>query len=80
NSRYYLTSPKGDKDATGDLFWQDVSAAGTITLALVPNDLPAEDVKKAKQTIINTANAYAQSVQTEGYLIPYSAVEYPWGS
>ncbi len=32
NSRYYLTSPKGDKDATGDLFWQDVSAAGTITL------------------------------------------------
>lgn len=80
HSRYYLASPKGDKEATGDLFWQDVSAAGTITLAMVPNNLPAEEVSKARQTIINTANAYAQSVQTEGYLIPYSAEQYPWGS
>lgn len=79
-SPYYLKTPKGDINATGDLFWQDVSSAGTITLALVPNKLPAAEVTKARQNIIDTANAYNNSIETEGYLIPYSAEQYPWGS
>jgi endoglucanase len=80
NSPYYLTSPKGDKDATGDLFWQDLASAGTITLALVPNKLPADDVAKARKAIVATAEAYSQSIDGEGYLIPYTTEQYPWGS
>ncbi|MCS3434290.1 glycoside hydrolase family 9 protein [Klebsiella sp. BIGb0407] len=80
SSPYYLQTPKGDINATGDLFWQDLSSAGTITLALVPNKLRSEDVAKARKNIINTANAYTASIENEGYLIPYTAAEYPWGS
>lgn len=80
NSRYYLTTPKGDKDATGDLYWQGVASAGTITLALVPNKLPQADVQRARAAIVATADAYQQRVDQEGYLIPYTAEQYPWGS
>lgn len=80
NSAYYLTTPAGDADATGDLYWQGVSSAGTITLAMVPNKLPKADVEKARNNLIATASKYQQAVAKEGYRIPYQAKEYTWGS
>ncbi|MFL7865639.1 glycoside hydrolase family 9 protein [Vibrio cincinnatiensis] len=80
SSPYYLATPKGDIDATGDLYWQGVSGAGTLTLALVPNHLPAKDIEKARSNIIKTADTYHQSIEKEGYRIPYHTEEYPWGS
>lgn len=80
SSPYYLATPKGDINATGDLYWQGVSAAGTLSLAIVPNKLPASEIEKARANIIKTADAYYQSIEKEGYLIPYNTEEYPWGS
>ncbi|GAB3233780.1 glycoside hydrolase family 9 protein [Pseudaeromonas pectinilytica] len=80
DSPLYLDAPKGDKNATGDLYWQGVSSAGTITLALVPNQLGKQEVDKARAAIIAAADGYQQSVDKEGYRIPYQAIEYPWGS
>lgn len=80
SSPYYLTTPKGDANATGDLYWQGVSTAGTITLALVPNQLPKADKAKARANIIHTADMYLRAIAKEGYHIPYSATEYTWGS
>ncbi|QXO18323.1 MULTISPECIES: glycoside hydrolase family 9 protein [Vibrio] len=79
-SPYYLSTPKGDIDSTGDLYWQGVSSAGTLTLAIVPNSLPAQDIEKARANIIQTADKYYQSIATQGYRIPYNTKEYPWGS
>ncbi|SIO92487.1 glycoside hydrolase family 9 protein [Vibrio spartinae] len=80
SSPYYLTTPKGDANATGDLYWQGVSTAGTITLAMVPNQLPKADKAKARANIIHTADMYLRAIAKEGYHIPYSATEYTWGS
>ncbi|WP_024871622.1 glycoside hydrolase family 9 protein [Tolumonas lignilytica] len=80
NSPLYLVAPKGDKAGTGDLYWQGVGSAGTITLAMVPNKLDKKDVEKARAAIIAAADGYQQAVDKEGYLIPYQAKEYPWGS
>ncbi|MEL3916502.1 glycoside hydrolase family 9 protein [Aeromonas caviae] len=79
-SPLYLAAPKGDRSASGDLYWQDLSSAGTITLAMVPNKLGKQEVEKARAAIIAAADGYQKSVVTEGYLIPYQATEYPWGS
>ncbi|MGO1296781.1 MAG: glycoside hydrolase family 9 protein [Vibrio sp.] len=79
-SPYYLATPKGDITAEGDVYWQGVSGAGTLSLALVPNKLPKQEVEKAHANIIKTANKYYDSVAKEGYRIPYTAKEYPWGS
>jgi endoglucanase len=80
SSPYYLVTPEGDIEATGDLYWQGVSAAGTLSLAIVPNSLPEKEIEKARANIIKTADAYYQSIESEGYQIPYSTKEYPWGS
>ncbi|MCG3729354.1 glycoside hydrolase family 9 protein [Vibrio cincinnatiensis] len=79
-SPYYLATPKGDINATGDVYWQGVSGAGTLTLAIVPNKLPAKEIEKARANIIQTADNYYQSIANEGYRIPYTTEEYPWGS
>ncbi|QPL56484.1 glycoside hydrolase family 9 protein [Vibrio navarrensis] len=79
-SPYYLTTPTGDSEATGDLYWQGVSGAGTLTLAIVPNRLSDDAVRKARANIVATADAYQQAIAKEGYRIPYQASEYPWGS
>ncbi|CAM3955520.1 glycoside hydrolase family 9 protein [Vibrio aerogenes] len=79
-SAYRFSSPAGDVAATGDLTWADVASAGTITLATVPNHLGKEQVREARSNLIKTADVYQQSVEKQGYLLPYLAVEYPWGS
>ncbi|SHO57643.1 glycoside hydrolase family 9 protein [Vibrio quintilis] len=79
-SPYRFNTPSGDVAATGDLTWADVASAGTITLATVPNHLNPGLVKEARTNLIKTANVYQESVAKEGYLVPYLANEYPWGS
>ena len=76
----YLATPKGDITAEGDVYWKGVSGAGTLTLAMVPNTLSKHEVEKARANVIKTANKYYDSVEKEGYRIPYNAKEYPWGS
>lgn len=79
-SPHFLETPKGDIKSTGDMFWQYTAPMATISLAVVPNKLTAKEVKQAQQAIINSAKKYQQQIAQEGYRIPYSVEEYPWGS
>lgn len=79
-SPYYLASASGDISGAGDLFWADMHLAGTITLASIPNKLAPADVSRARANLIATAQGYAKQADQEGYIIPFKAKEYSWGS
>ncbi|MEF2277262.1 glycoside hydrolase family 9 protein [Deinococcus sp. YIM 134068] len=68
------------RGADEDLAWREVTAAGTVTLALVPNGLPATDVARARTSVVTAANRYAAQVGETGYPLPFSSGRYPWGS
>jgi endoglucanase len=87
-SPYYLQVPVtlGKAKEVGvpsPLTWQETEAAGTISLAVVPNGLPAGDVAKARANLAKTAEAYLEIINRRGYRVP---IEYgaknqsPWGS
>ncbi|EHY9857447.1 glycoside hydrolase family 9 protein [Vibrio parahaemolyticus] len=80
NSSHFLETPQGNEHADGDIFWQYTAPLATISLAVVPNELSLEDKQKARSNLIETANRYVAQVAKEGYNIPYSVAEYPWGS
>lgn len=63
-----------------DLWWREVTAAGTLTLALVPSGLPAADVTRARNNLIAAASGYAAQVGRTGYPLPFSSRYSPWGS
>ncbi|MDB1124168.1 glycoside hydrolase family 9 protein [Vibrio algarum] len=79
-SPHYLDSPKGNLASDGDIFWQYTAPLGTISLAVVPNSLNQTEIDKARAEIVKTAQNYQAQIHTEGYHIPYSVEEYPWGS
>ncbi|HEY5959150.1 MAG TPA: glycoside hydrolase family 9 protein, partial [Polyangiaceae bacterium] len=62
--------------------WQSVSGAGTISLALVPNELGAAEIAGAKKEIQRHADAYLGMRDKSGYRVPLiaDASGYPWGS
>ncbi|MES2935374.1 MAG: glycoside hydrolase family 9 protein [Pseudomonadota bacterium] len=76
----FLLMPAGDMKGTHDLSWDDLNAAATITLAMVPNTLPPNDIKTARQHLMATANAYVAAGAKEGYGLPFAAEQYSWGS
>ncbi len=79
-SPLYLVSPSDDKESSNGLYWGNLASAGTLSLALVPNELPKNDILQARKNIQKTADIYLKSVDEEGYNIPYTSEEYPWGS
>jgi endoglucanase len=62
--------------------WQSVSAAGTISLTLAQNQLPAAEIAAAKKEIQRHADAYLGMISKSGYRVPLLADQsgYPWGS
>ncbi|MDN3678854.1 glycoside hydrolase family 9 protein [Vibrio tapetis subsp. quintayensis] len=80
SSPLYLNVPKGNVASEGDMFWQYTAPLGTISLAIVPNQLGSDAIKQAQQAIIGTADNYQSQMKNEGYNIPYSVTQYPWGS
>ncbi|WP_413701094.1 glycoside hydrolase family 9 protein [Psychromonas sp. KJ10-10] len=79
-SPHYLETPLGNLASQGDIFWQYTAPLGTISLAIVPNQLGTKSINLAQQNIIKTAKSYQVQIDNEGYRIPYSVEQYPWGS
>ena len=76
-----------DKGLTGAFDWGNVAGLGTISLALVPNGLPAADVTAAQASIKEAADTFIAIENKEGYGVPIeeSALSdelsgYAWGS
>src|SRR4029453_17420195 len=74
---------EGDEQLPQSMTWGSVGALGTITLATVPNGLPAKDVDDSKAAIRAAADSFAALVDGQGYRLPFSPskkAQYPWGS
>ncbi len=78
NSPHYLHEPielTGEEDTgligpTGCFDLDNTAGMGTITLALVPNGLPVDDVAKAKTNIMAAADKFLSIEQAQGYGVP----------
>jgi endoglucanase len=84
-SPYYLKIPvtKDQGKVVGSSFdWQETQALGTISIAVVPNNLSNSHQHKAQKNIVSAGSAYADTIKTEGYGLPYRAGDggYRWGS
>jgi hypothetical protein len=64
----------------GSMWWGDTQALGMISLATVPNDLPAEDVDYFRKLIVSRADFFLAEIGTNGYRVPLAMSEYVWGS
>jgi endoglucanase len=87
-SPFYLVVPKGT-DMSGQsgppsaMTWQQTAGLGTITLAVVPNDLGRDAIARARQHVRERADEYLAIAARQGYRTPFRADEkgkYPWGS
>jgi len=79
-SPHFLTAPTGGDHAARDIGWAAVESMGTLSLALVPNNLPQEETGRAKAAIRAAADRYLAQSAREGYAIPFSGAPYNWGS
>ncbi len=57
--------------------WGHTAALGTISLSLIPNDLPSENVQECRDAIVASADERLEMAQS-GYRVPLE--EYVWGS
>ena len=62
--------------------WGNVGALGTISLAMVPNLLPPQEIDDCKVAVETAADAFLALVAQEGYRLPFKpdAKGFPWGS
>ena len=62
--------------------WGATGPLGDITLALVPNGLPASDVTAIKNAFVAIADKHLTQMASQGYPAPYKTRtgEYDWGS
>jgi endoglucanase len=78
SSRHFESVPVSGGTSMG---WPSTQALGTISLAVVPNDLGTEQIQEARASIIAAADVYVATLNSEGYLVPFDPVNgYPWGS
>ncbi|MEV8528710.1 glycoside hydrolase family 9 protein [Streptomyces sp. NPDC052000] len=60
--------------------WADTAALGRLTLATVPNGLPADDLARIRSSVTSAADGYLSRMATQGYAVPVPADGYFWGS
>jgi endoglucanase len=93
SSTHYLEIPNylehGEENQTiGQFNWGNTSALGTLTLALVPNDLDSSAIEEAQNNIASAADFSLDIQENQGYGITIDTSPvldtgidgYPWGS
>ncbi|MFI1172884.1 glycoside hydrolase family 9 protein [Streptomyces melanogenes] len=60
--------------------WADTAALGRLTLATVPNGLPATDLARVRSSVTSAADGYLSRMAAQGYAVPVPADGYFWGS
>lgn len=63
--------------------WQVTQALGMLSLAMVPNELPAAELEAIRKGIVAAADHYLELIAKRGYRVPMQAgndKHYPWGS
>ncbi|MFW6305842.1 MAG: glycoside hydrolase family 9 protein [Bacillota bacterium] len=85
----YLTAGE-ESDTVGQFNWGNTAALGTLSLALVPNDLSQSDLETARENIAKAGDFNISIQESQGYGIPIETCTigigdepitgYPWGS
>ena len=60
--------------------WADTAALGRLTLATVPNGLPASDIRRVRASVTAAADGHLSMMAGQGYAVPIPANGYVWGS
>lgn len=60
--------------------WAETAALGRLTLATVPNGLPASDLARLRSSVVSAADGYLNSMSGQGYPAPIPVSAYVWGS
>ncbi|MEU5702421.1 glycoside hydrolase family 9 protein [Streptomyces aurantiacus] len=60
--------------------WADSAALGRLTLATVPNKLPAADIGRVRASVTAAADGHLATMAGQGYAVPIPANGYVWGS
>jgi endoglucanase len=63
-----------------DFGWPKTATPGTISLALVPNALPAAERERLRRSLVAAADGFLQDEARSGYAIPHAPAGWPWGS
>ncbi|NUS64062.1 MAG: endoglucanase [Saccharothrix sp.] len=71
---------KGQSLTARGFDWGSTGPLGDITLALVPNGLPAADVAAIKSVFTSVADQHLAQMASQGYPAPYQTAAYDWGS
>jgi len=86
-SPFYAAVPRSSGSANSSgasaMTWQSTQALGTISLALVPNRLPAPQVAATRKSIQEAADDVLSTMSKQGYGVPVRpgpGATYPWGS
>lgn len=80
NSSYFTAFQGADLSSVSSMSWGSTAALGTISLAIVPNQLPETDVQTLRSQITEAAERYLETIDAEGYRVPISNNRYFWGS
>lgn len=75
----YLLKSRHFGDTKG-ISWGTTNALGTISLAIVPNNLPADKIEQCRQGVIASANTAIDILKKQGYGVPIAPARYFWGS
>jgi endoglucanase len=78
-----VTAPWDDNPGMAtSMTWGDTRTLGSVSLAIVPNGLPAADVQDIHKNIAAVADRYLALIPKEGYRLPFAVPlrGYPWGS
>jgi endoglucanase len=81
-SPHYRQVPSSFSNGEPAMTWGTTQAMGTISLAIVPNNLGATEINAMRNAITAAADVFVNVVNTQGYgtsLAP-PASGYPWGS
>ncbi|WP_234534282.1 glycoside hydrolase family 9 protein [Streptomyces shenzhenensis] len=60
--------------------WAETAALGRLTLATVPNGLPASDLARIRSSVVSAADGYLSTMAGQGYAVPIPSDGYFWGS
>ncbi|MEO8394668.1 MAG: glycoside hydrolase family 9 protein, partial [Chloroflexota bacterium] len=62
------------------IYWGDVGVLGTMTLALAPDHVSADEQKTVQNLLIKIADNYVDVTAKEGYRVAMPPSGYSWGS
>jgi endoglucanase len=87
SSKYFRSFPGLESGSVSAMGWGDTAALGTISLAIMPNDLgevgtglSQADVNRLRGQIVATAERYLKTATSEGYRVPIPEAGYVWES